>query len=889
MIAATPPARLGGATETENLVNITRQTLTTGWRVREVPREEMPVHNHLPWLPAQVPGSVHLDLMRAGVIPDPLARLHERGVAWVDESDWVYETTFAVDGPPPACAFLKFHGLDTLAEVALNDERLGQTQNMFIPHEFPVGGRLKTGENTLRVTFRSALRVGRERQAAWNADGNDTLSYHWDNWAERAFVRKAQYQYGWDWGPVLRGCGLWQPVELITVPVARITDWKHSVEFTDDNKAVVTVTAEVERAPGAEETPLTAVVEIGRVSRFERFDYFDDAYDDALPEPASEVVPTGSNRCTVTLTQNIENPRRWFPNGHNPKSHNMPALYTLELSLYPEEPEDDMDYVAFVVGNIGLRTVELIREPDADGKGESFKFRINGTDTFIKGANWIPPDSFPSRLDNDIEHGLGYISNEITINLVEAAHKAGFNMLRVWGGGFYESEHFYELCDAYGILVWQDFPYGCSYYPDTGGYADLARAEATAAVRRIRNHPSLALWCGNNENQMMFDGNWTGTRPPRLLGDPLYHEILPAVVAAEDPQTPYWPGSPWGGPAGDCNSADFGDCHNWDVWHGRGDWVHYAENDSRFCSEFGFAASCGLGAWDECLAPSDRSPHSPAVRWHDKTRKGYETYLGYIALHFPEAQSLEDLVYFSQINQAEALKFGVEHYRRRKGRCWGTLFWQLNDCWPVQSWAVIDSTGEPKAAYFACKKFYAPALLSLVRDGERVQAHLVSDLLTPLSGTLTVTLATVDGQPLSEETADASVAANAAAQVASFSLSAATGREREVYVSARFVSNDGAQTAENVLLLCEPKDLRRADPGLTLTVTDGGDSLTVTVRAERFAPYVWLRRTDNAALAGLGDNFFHLRPGEARTLFVAKAAGMDTADDLRGRLVVRTL
>jgi len=217
------------------------------------------------------------------------------------------------------------------------------------------------------------------------------------------------------------------------------------------------------------------------------------------------------------------------------------------------------------------------------------------------------------------------------------------------------------------------------------------------------------------------------------------------------------------------------------------------------------------------------------------------------------------------------------------------LFWQLNDCWPVQSWSVIDSTGEPKAAYFACKKFYAPVLLSLVRDGETVQAHLVSDLLTPLSGRITWTLATLDGETLAEATRDVSVAANAAAQAASFSVSAASGRERGVYISARFVSDDGALTAENLLLLCEPKDLQRADPGLTLTIADGGDALTVTVSAKRFAPYVWLRRTDNAALAGLGDNFFHLRPGETRTLTVTKTAGMETADALRGRLVVRTL
>lgn len=827
-------------------MNITKQQINTGWRVREVPREGTPVHNHLPWLPAQVPGGVHLDLMRAGVIPDPFVRMHERDVAWVDESDWVYETTFTVDGSPPACAFLKFHGLDTLAKIILNGEVLGHTQDMFIPHEFPVGGRLQTGENTLRVTFQSALRVGWERQAAWNAGGNDTLPYHWDNWAERAFVRKAQYQYGWDWGPVLRGCGLWQPVELITVPVARLGDWKHDVTFEANGQATVTVTAEVERAPGQEDTPLTFSV--------------------YLHATDSEVaVPVESDEVSVKVT--IDNPRRWQPNGYGEASH-----YRLKMALTGEAGDADARWE-----HIGLRTVELVQEADGDGNGEGFKFRVNGTDIYAKGANWIPDHSFPS---------------EITANRLRQriwqARKAGFTMLRVWGGGFYESEEFYNLCDRMGILVWQDFPYGCSYYPDRGEYADLARAEATAAVRRIRNHPSLALWCGNNENQMMFDGNWTGTRPPRLLGEHLYHEILSAVVGAEDPQTPYWPGSPWGGPAGDCNSADYGDCHNWDVWHGRGDWVHYTENDSRFCSEFGFAASCGLGAWDECLAPGDRSPHSPAVRWHDKTRKGYETYLGYIALHFPEAQSLEDLVYYSQINQAEALKCGVEHYRRRKGRNWGTLFWQFNDCWPVQSWAVIDSTGEPKAAYFACKKFYAPVLLSLVRDGETVQAHLVSDLLLPLSGEVAFTLATLDGETLAEETADVSVAANAAALAASFPLSAASGRERGVYVSARFAAEDGT-AAENVLLLCEPKDLERADPGLAMTVAEAGDLLTITARAQRFAPYVWLRRTDNGPLAGLEDNFFHLRPGEMRSLSVAKTADLQTADDLRGRLAAWTL
>ncbi len=827
-------------------MNIIKQNLSM-WRVREIPPENLPVHNRLPWLPAEVPGCVHLDLMRAGVIPDPFVRFQEHDVAWVDDRDWVYEATFTAAAPSPNM-FLRFGGLDTVAEITLNGILLGTTDNMFIPHEFPVGDKVVAGENHLEVTFRSAMRVGAERQAAWNANSeNATLPYHWDNWNPRAFVRKAQYQYGWDWGPVLRGCGIWQPVELITVPVARLGDWQHSVEFTEDGKALVTVTAEVERMPGQENTPLALAVSLSG-------------------EWMETPVPNGQRTATAILT--VENPQYWQPNGVGRADH-----YGLQLLLCGPANIKVYDSKRAV---IGLRTIELLHEPDADGKGEGFKFRVNGSDIFMKGANWIPEDSFPTRItEAKLRERIGQ------------ARDAGFNMLRVWGGGFYESDMFYSLCDEMGILVWQDFPYGCSYYPDTGEYAEAAKLEATAAVKRLRHHASLALWCGNNENLTMYEGNWTGTRPPRFLGDHFYQEILPAVVAAENPETPYWPGSPYGGP--DANSADFGDCHNWDVWHGRGDWVHYTENDSRFCSEFGFAASCSLRAWDTCLAPSDKHPYSAAVRWHDKTRKGYDVYLGMVDIHFPKAVTLEDLVYYTQCNQAEALKFGIEHYRRRKGRNWGTLFWQLNDCWPVQSWAIIDSEGEPRAAYFAAKKFYAPVLLSLVRDGERAKAHLVSDVLSPVSGSLTFTLATLDGDLLATETQTVGVGPNGAAEVASFPLTAASGREREVYVYAQFTADDGSTTADNLLLLAEPKDLKTASPALSLTVAEEDEAFVLTVTAQKFAPYVWLRRSDNGPLAQVSDNFFHLRPGETRTLTLPKSADLSTADDVRGRLVLRSL
>ena len=825
---------------------VTRTVLDANWRMREVERPHVPEHLQLPWLTALVPGSVHQDLMRGGVLADPFGRLQERGAEWVNETDWEYETRFPVDSLTDARHDLLFHGLDTVAEITLNGTPIGRTDNMFHAHRLNVDGVLRPGENVLRVLFRSALHAGNARKSAWEQKNGEAMPAQWDRWAARSFVRKAQYQFGWDWGPVLLGAGLWRPVELVTTPVAEIADWNYEYDFRGDD-TLVRVSAVVRRHAG--DVPLTLHLSLAGEN---------------ATHTADVRVPGEAGLHTVSLPPVRVRAKRWQPQGLGE-----PSRYPLTLSVHAdaEEPVDD------VQARVGFRLSELLHEPDADGKGEGFQFRINGEALFIKGANWIPEDTFPAR-----------ITRAQVRERLEQARDAGFNMVRVWGGGLYEGEDFYDICDELGLLVWQDFPYACAYYPDTDGDADAARAEAEAGVRRIRHHPSLALWCGNNENQTMYEGPWGGVRPPRFLGENLYFDILPAVVQAEDPHTPYWPSSPFGGT--DSNSADFGDCHNWDVWHGRGDWVNYTHNDSRFCSEFGFAASCGMAAWDTVLADADRSPHSPAVRWHDKTRKGYDTYLGLIDIHFPPAQTLEDLVYYSQINQAEALKFGVEHYRRRKGRCWGTLFWQLNDCWPVQSWSVVDSLGEPKAAYYACKKFYAPVLLSLVRQEGTLDVHLVSDLRTDITGEIEVRVLGFDGQTLHRETFPATGAANTSAPVRSVSLAAAAGQEKSACVHARFVA-DGGETAENVLLLAEPKDLHLAPPAVKMTTERTADgSYAVTLKSDTFAPYVWLHAVDFASLT-CSDNFFHLLPGESCTVTVTplRPSGDDLADSLR----VRTL
>jgi beta-mannosidase len=859
-------------------INITE--LKDGWRFTELNPRGNSEASDLPWMPAEVPGHVHLDLMRNGVIEDPFNRMAERACAWVDETDWVYETSFQLE-EAPAHAYLRFKGLDTIAEITLNGEELARTDNMFVPHEFPVGGKLRAGENTLRIVFRSALRIGRERQKVWADAGNETMAPHWFVWGPRSFVRKAQYMYGWDWGPELVSCGIWQSVELITVPVARLLDWKHSVEFTEDNKAILTIDAEVERAPGKEEAPVTLTLGMPHCEVPVSFGIGGSSYN-RLPSGCESItvdVPSGSGTRTVQFTVTIDNPERW-----NPLQLGKPSRYYMFLSLDSE----GIRLEEIKEARIGLRTIELIREADPDGQGEGFKFRVNGNDIFSKGANWIPDDSFVSR------GGIKGVRRR-TQSLVTAARIAHMNMLRVWGGGLYESETFYDQCDKLGILVWQDFPYGCAYYPDTGEYAEAARNEAAAAIKRIRKHACLALWCGNNENDMMANSHWErpGSEAPRYLGEKLYHEILPAVLAAEDPATPYWPSSPYGGD--DPNSQTHGDRHDWDVWHGVGDWTHYPEDDSRFVSEFGFASSCGLNAWESCLAESDKSPRSPVVRWHDKTRKGYETYLGYSALHFPEPQTLEDLVYYTQLNQAEALKCGVEHWRRRKGRCWGTLYWQLNDCWPVQSWAVIDSKLEPKAAYYATKRFYAPVLLSLVREGDEVHAHLTNDLLEHIQGDVTLCVETFDGDLLLTETFEAHIEANGTEQVGSLNLAAVKVHERDVYVYAKFEPywDLGGSPVENYLFLAEPKDLRLANPGLKVDINlTGWRTIEMTLTAARFAPYVWWRFNGMPADPGAfnADNFFHLRAGQSRTVRQHKFGASEdfkTVEDARACLVVR--
>jgi beta-mannosidase len=786
------------------------------------------------WLPATVPGHVHLDLARHRVIPDPFRGLHELGVQWVDEEDWIYRTTFELT-PDPALPrrLLRFEGLDTVAAVFLDGAEVARHDDMFVPLEVDLGDRLLPGVHELRVELCSAVRVGRERRARYfAAEGLDPATLRFD---EQAFVRKAQYMFGWDWGPRLVSAGLWQPVVLIE-HAGRLIDVRARQRHLPGGDVELTVTSTHDPAGGAGDD-LTAL-----------------HFLEGREAPLRDGEP-------VVLRQ----PERWSPAGLGPQ-----RLHRLETFLVPAGVGDRTGAEAAArdrrTTRLGLREVRLVQAPDA--AGSSFELEVNGQPVWCVGANWIPDHSFPSAVT----------PRSVRAQLLRA-RAMNMNMLRVWGGGLYESEAFYDACDELGILVWQDFPYACSHYPDDAAALEAARAEAVSAVRRLRAHPSLALWCGNNENQVMFQDRWGGAdrHPPRLHGQAIYDRVLPEVLAAEDPERPYVAGSPLGGAR--INAGGAGDQHCWDVWHGRGDWRFYTDSTARFCSEFGFAAAPGHAALRRMFAGGDTDPlrlppGDRVARWHDKT--GKPGFRELVELHYPPARDLEEWAYFSQLDQRDALRHGVEHWRR-SALCRGALVWQLNDCWPVQSWAVVDVQGEWKCAAFELRRLYAPALASLeLSPGAARLWTVLHDALAPVRGPAALTAhSTLDGCVLGTWEAEVELAPG----------------ERRLAIEADLSGLDPPTTllaatfagTRTWRLLAEPKEARLAVPELGARLEQ--DHLVVRTSAPVVDLFLW----DTGGGLALGENFVTL-PAAGEVVLPASGTlrGELSARSLAGRHPVRT-
>ncbi len=720
--------------------------LCQGWQFRikdEGPGYYRPHHPDNLWRDATVPGHVHIDLVREGVIAEPFVGQSEWGCQWIDHADWSYRTTFewTPDASLP-CRKIVFEGLDTVCSVWLNGIQIADHDNMFVPLEIDVSSQLQPGENTLQVDFESAVRVGDERRTAYMQ--KEGLRHDTTFFDERAFVRKVQCMSGWDWGPRLVSCGIWQPVQLIEY-ASRIVDFRVRQERLDDGRYRVWTETEIEGS--------------GTLStQFQ---------DEATTAGELDII--------------IDDPRLWWPNGYGDQ-----PLYEVRASLSAGHS---------LRKKIGLRTIELRREPDAFG--ESFSFFVNGREIWARGANWIPNDAFPSQ-----------ITDQNYRDQVRVCKDLNMNMLRVWGGGLYESDEFYNACDREGILVWQDFPFACSYYPDDEAAQGAMRVEATYQIKRLRDRTCLALWCGNNENEQMWAQRWGDGEliPPRYYGDVIYGKVLPELISELCPGTGYIPTSPTGSDPnredGGPNDGGYGDQHYWDAWHGRGDWKYYAESTARFSSEFGFASSCSVEAWRIAgIEAAISRPSDPDVRWHDRTRKPWETFRGFVELHYPHAETLEDWIHTSQLNQRDALRFAIEYYRIHEF-CKGTLIWQFNDCWPVQSWAVQDYARKLKPAGRELSRLYAPVLIAIQEIESKFGVYVVNDSFSVLQDQLTVdVLKLEDGATVHTETAEVLLHPGERRLFSSIEVSKWDSREIVLRASLKH-----SEALERWALCAEPKD-----------------------------------------------------------------------------------
>jgi beta-mannosidase len=829
-----------------------KQSLTGEWQFRELASDS--------WLPAQVPGSVHTDLLALGRIPDPFVDDNELYVQWVAERDWEYRCTFQVAPELRAeeRVFLVCDGLDTLADVKLDGQIVGHAQNAFRRYEWDVTALLTGSEHELHISFPSPIAYLRPRQA------EQPMAIPAQSIPGGPYLRKAPCQFGWDWGPQLPPVGIWKDIRLEAYAVARLADVRLEQRHADGAVAI-SANVTVDRW---QETNLRATLRLV-------------APDGGVQE--SEIALSGS-AATGTLSIQVANPQRWWPNGYPSttlKAGGEQPLYQVEVALYQGNTLRDRRTF-----QVGLRTLELRRQPDE--WGESFVFVVNGVAVFAKGADWIPADSFPTRIDDEhLEH------------LIRSAADAHMNMLRVWGGGFYEEERFYDLCDRYGILIWQDFIFSCSTYPDTESFFENVRGEVVENVRRLRHRASLALWCGNNEMEWGWE-MWNWDRPEyqhlRVAYDRMFHHFLPEICASEDPEHAYWPSSPSSNtPFVDANGGRAGDTHCWDVWHGMKPFGFYRQHATRFVSEFGFQSLPPLATVRTYADEADWNMTSYMMEHHQRNAAGNGKIITYLTDHFRLPKDFEMLVYLSQLLQAECVRTGVEHWRRNKQRVGGALYWQLNDCWPVASWSSLDYFGRWKALHYAARRFYAPVLLSAEEDGSRVVLYVTSDLTDEWQGTVRWSLETLAGEALQSGEEAVMLPALGSAQVCALEFSDHLMAGPSITVSANIRRDlvlvyalwQGAERLSiGVLPFVPSKHLELEAPKLRTLVRKTAAGFEVQITAERLARFVWLE-LDGADVI-FSDNYFDLPANRTVTVTLPALEGW-TLERVREALRLRSL
>jgi beta-mannosidase len=807
------------------------------------------------WHSAQVPGAVQTDLLQNHLIPEPFYQDNEYRLQWIGESDWEYQTTFDIDSAALAHEHLDlvFDGLDTFAEVTLNNQPILQADNMFRRWRVPVKTLLHSGTNTLQITFHSPIThmLPYVKSLPYvlpaistNNGGNE------EGIATAPYTRKAPYQYGWDWGPRFATEGVWRPIHLETWDGLRIENFHvHQQSITKD-LAKVAVEVEIEASQ-----PGTATISF--------------THDELGGKPANDgslTVPLDAGINHVSFPIRISSPKLWYPLGFGAQDrYHFSAVVHLGKTT-----------AAHADLKTGLRSVELRRQPDQWGK--SFEFVINGIPVFAKGADMIPYDSFPSR-----------VTGQDRRRILEDARDAHMNMVREWGGGLYETDDFYDIADELGIMVWQEFMFGGDMVPGDVAFQENVRREAIDQIKRLRDHPSIVVWCGNNEVETgwlhwLDRENFRQDQPQpvsqRVWQDymVLFADILRSTVHDYTDPVPYTPSSPSANFEEPPDQDHNGDMHFWAVWHALAPPSDYLKVNPRFMSEFGFQSFPEMRTIRTFAKPEDLDIRSAVMQSHQKNHGGNERILTYMLREYREPKDFASFVYLSQVQQAEVIKLGAEHLRRDRPRTMGSLYWQLNDCWPVASWASVDYLGRWKALQYYARRFYDDVLVSPYEHDGKVEIYVVSDKLQPLNGTIHARLLDFAGNSLFEKTQDAQIPVSSSAAYLTldekelFADAAKTSRDRDFLVVDLEIG--GKNVSHNAVYFDVTHNLDLpASPKIDGNLSKSADGYMLTLKSPVLARALYISFGDLDAQ--LSDNYFDLLPNQSVTVGIKTSASLD--------------
>ena len=828
---------------------LVQHELGGNWTFNQVGKNE--------WLPATVPGTVHTDLIANNKIEDPFYRLNEHDLQWIDKVDWEYKTTFTID----KLLFKKdrieldFKGLDTYADVFVNGQKVLEANNMFREWQADVKKALKVGENELHIVFRSPINEGIKKYDTQGfgipvSDNDQAVNGEVEGGKMvSVYTRKAGYHFGWDWGPRLVTSGIWRPVTLKAWDAAKI-----------ENLQIV------QNEVSHEKAKLSAVFEIDAVKKGNAT--LTISNDSIRLTTVSIQLKKGVAKYSVDFE--IENPKLWWTNGLGE-----PHLYNIsgELDISGRKVAENT--------RIGIRTLELIR--DKDNEGTSFYFKLNGHPVFMKGANYIPNDVFLPR-----------VSEENYRTVVETAKFSNNNMLRIWGGGVYEEDIFYDLCDENGILVWQDFMFACAMFPGDEAFLGNVKQEAIDNVKRLRNHPSIGLWCGNNEILAAWFGwGWKEKEEAKSKENAdkiwqvyvdIFHKILPEVVAELDPQRGYWGSSPSSGLGVPADLVN-GDEHYWGDWWGKEPFENYATHLPRFMSEYGFQSFPEIATVRKYALPEDYDIFSEVMKSHQRSSIGNGTIEYYLLKEYKGPKDFESFLYVNQVLQAEGIKFGLEGHRRAMPFNMGSLYWQINDCWPVASWSSTDYYQNWKALQYYVKKGFGQVLVSPYIEGVKLRVGIVNDRLDVVNAQLKLKLMDFDGKVIWEEASIVEIPANSSDIYYDVNHNEFLYRKdtNRLLFSAELTENDNV-LSKNTFYFRPFKELKIEVPIVEYSVSKCDSGFDIELKTDKLAKNVYLQIADEKGF--FSDNYFDLLPGEKISINLKTKI---TEDKLNEVLTVRTL